>query len=124
MRCSIFDAEYLDTVRKLSDEVFLLPGVDRPYMKSLRAGLARIDEARPVFKDSAVPPYMFFMSEPDLSSRIVPLLMPRARFEQDPEIYHYVLESGEVVRRTRASSAAGRGAAAEAPKDPQRPGRR
>ncbi|SIR08798.1 hypothetical protein SAMN05421829_109206 [Aromatoleum tolulyticum] len=31
----IFDAEYLDTVRKINDELFLLPGVDRPYMKSL-----------------------------------------------------------------------------------------
>ena len=38
---SIFDAEYLDTVRKLSDEVFLLPGVDRPYMKSLWAPAVR-----------------------------------------------------------------------------------
>lgn len=38
---SIFDDEYLDTVRKLSDEVFLLPGVDRPYMKSLRAPAVR-----------------------------------------------------------------------------------
>jgi len=32
---TIFDAEYLDTVRKINDDVFLLPGVDRPYMKSL-----------------------------------------------------------------------------------------
>ena len=32
---TIFDAEYLDTLRKISDEVFLYPGVDRPYMKSL-----------------------------------------------------------------------------------------
>ena len=38
---TIFDAEYLDTVRKLSDEVFLLPGVDRPYMKSLWAPAVR-----------------------------------------------------------------------------------
>ncbi|MGR6617029.1 efflux RND transporter permease subunit [Pseudomonas rhodesiae] len=38
---SIFDAEYLDTVRKLSDEVFLIPGVDRPYMKSLWAPAVR-----------------------------------------------------------------------------------
>ncbi|WP_314018478.1 efflux RND transporter permease subunit [Stutzerimonas degradans] len=38
---SIFDDEYLDTVRKLSDEVFLLPGVDRPYMKSLWAPAVR-----------------------------------------------------------------------------------
>ena len=38
---SIFDAEYLDTVRKLSDELFLLPGVDRPYMKSLWAPAVR-----------------------------------------------------------------------------------
>ncbi len=37
----IFDAEYLDTVRKLSDELFLLPGVDRPYMKSLWAPAVR-----------------------------------------------------------------------------------
>ncbi len=38
---SIFDAEYLDTVRKINDEVFLLPGVDRPYMKSLWAPAVR-----------------------------------------------------------------------------------
>ncbi len=31
----IFDAGYLDTVKKISDELFLFPGVDRPYMKSL-----------------------------------------------------------------------------------------
>jgi uncharacterized protein len=38
---SIFDAEYLDTLRQLSDELFLLPGVDRPYMKSLWAPAVR-----------------------------------------------------------------------------------
>ncbi len=32
---TIFDAEYLDTVKKITDELFLLPAVDRPYMKSL-----------------------------------------------------------------------------------------
>ena len=32
---TIYDADYLDTVRKISDELFLLNGVDRPYMKSL-----------------------------------------------------------------------------------------
>ena len=32
---TIFDAQYLETLRKLNDELFLLPGVDRPYMKSL-----------------------------------------------------------------------------------------
>jgi predicted RND superfamily exporter protein len=37
----IFDTEYLDSVRKLSDEVFLIPGVDRPYMKSLWAPAVR-----------------------------------------------------------------------------------
>ncbi|NDY92092.1 efflux RND transporter permease subunit [Ideonella livida] len=31
----IFSPRYLDTLRQLSDEVFLLPGVDRPFMKSL-----------------------------------------------------------------------------------------
>jgi hypothetical protein len=32
---SIYDAHYLSVLQKLSDEVFLLPGVDRPFMKSL-----------------------------------------------------------------------------------------
>lgn len=32
---TIFDTEYLETVKKLTDELFLLPAVDRPYMKSL-----------------------------------------------------------------------------------------
>jgi predicted RND superfamily exporter protein len=32
---SIFDAKYLDVLRRLNDEVYLFPGVDRSYMKSL-----------------------------------------------------------------------------------------
>ncbi len=32
---TIFDKHYLDTLAKINDEVYLLPGVDRPYMKSL-----------------------------------------------------------------------------------------
>jgi len=32
---SIYDPQYLDTLRRLSDEVFLIPGVDRMRMKSL-----------------------------------------------------------------------------------------
>lgn len=32
---NIYDAEYLDTLQKISDEVFLMDGVDRAYMKSL-----------------------------------------------------------------------------------------
>jgi uncharacterized protein len=32
---TIYEAKYLDTLRRLSDEVFLLPGVDRVRMKSL-----------------------------------------------------------------------------------------
>ena len=32
---SIFTKEYLDTLVRLNDELYLLPGVDRPYMKSL-----------------------------------------------------------------------------------------
>jgi predicted RND superfamily exporter protein len=32
---SIYDAQYLETLRKLSDEVFLIPGVARSQMKSL-----------------------------------------------------------------------------------------
>jgi predicted RND superfamily exporter protein len=31
----IFTKAYLETLQKLNDEVFLLPGVDRPFMKSL-----------------------------------------------------------------------------------------
>jgi len=32
---TIFDKDYLETLRQLNDEVYLLPGVDRPFMKSL-----------------------------------------------------------------------------------------
>jgi predicted RND superfamily exporter protein len=32
---SIFDKDYLLALQKLSDEIYLLPGVDRPFMKSL-----------------------------------------------------------------------------------------
>lgn len=32
---SIIDEEYLNTLRRLNDEIFLMKGVDRPYMKSL-----------------------------------------------------------------------------------------
>ncbi|HSI57433.1 MAG TPA: MMPL family transporter [Ideonella sp.] len=32
---SIYDKDYLATLQKLNDEIFLLPGVDRPFMKSL-----------------------------------------------------------------------------------------
>src|SRR5881409_3017677 len=32
---TVFDPTYLETLRKISDEVFLLPGVDRAFMKSL-----------------------------------------------------------------------------------------
>ena len=38
---SIYDAQYLDTLRRLSDEVFLLPGVDRARMKSLWTPITR-----------------------------------------------------------------------------------
>ncbi|MBI5716939.1 MAG: MMPL family transporter [Burkholderiales bacterium] len=32
---TIFDKDYLEALRRLNDDVFLLPGVDRPFMKSL-----------------------------------------------------------------------------------------
>ncbi|MAO12133.1 MULTISPECIES: efflux RND transporter permease subunit [Marinobacter] len=38
---SIFDREYLETLRQLSEELFLLPGVDRPFMKHLWAPAVR-----------------------------------------------------------------------------------
>lgn len=34
-RGTIFDPVYLDTLRRINDDVFLIPGVDRPFMKSL-----------------------------------------------------------------------------------------
>ena len=32
---TVFDKGYLDALQKINDEIFLLPGVDRPFMKSL-----------------------------------------------------------------------------------------
>jgi predicted RND superfamily exporter protein len=34
-RGNIFDKQYLQTLQSINDEVFLFPGVDRPFMKSL-----------------------------------------------------------------------------------------
>jgi len=38
---TIYDREYLEVVKKITDEMFLYPGVDRPYMKSLWAPAVR-----------------------------------------------------------------------------------
>ncbi|MDH4393875.1 MAG: MMPL family transporter, partial [Aquabacterium sp.] len=32
---TIFDKQYLETLRQINDDLFLMPGVDRPFMKSL-----------------------------------------------------------------------------------------
>ncbi|WP_347337837.1 MMPL family transporter [Magnetospirillum sp. 15-1] len=32
---TIFDRDYLETLRQINDEIFLIPGVDKPFMKSL-----------------------------------------------------------------------------------------
>lgn len=37
----IFDPEYLNTLRDINDELFLTPGIDRPWMKSLWTPLLR-----------------------------------------------------------------------------------
>ncbi|MCO6056859.1 MMPL family transporter [Pseudomonas sp. MOB-449] len=40
----IFSAEYLSVLAKINDEVFLLPGVDRPWMKSIFTPVVRWTE--------------------------------------------------------------------------------
>jgi len=38
---TIFDKEYMETLRQMNDEIYLLPGVDRPFMKSLWTSATR-----------------------------------------------------------------------------------
>ena len=38
---SIFDKDYMETLRQMNDEIYLLPGVDRPFMKSLWTSATR-----------------------------------------------------------------------------------
>lgn len=38
---TIFDPRYLDVLQKVNDKVFLMPGVDRPWMRSLWAPVVR-----------------------------------------------------------------------------------
>jgi predicted RND superfamily exporter protein len=38
---SIFDKKYMETLRQMNDEIYLLPGVDRPFMKSLWTSATR-----------------------------------------------------------------------------------
>lgn len=54
-RGTIFDAEYLDTLRKVNDDVFLVQGVDRAWMKSIWMPVVRWTEATEEgFKGDAV----------------------------------------------------------------------
>ena len=41
---NIFDAEYLAELAKINDEIFILPGVDRPWMKSIFTPVVRWTE--------------------------------------------------------------------------------
>ncbi|MEJ2393755.1 MAG: MMPL family transporter, partial [Candidatus Thiodiazotropha sp.] len=38
---TIFDKKYMETLRQMNDEIYLLPGVDRPFMKSLWTSATR-----------------------------------------------------------------------------------
>ena len=40
----IFDPEYLDTLKKVNDELFLTPGVDRAWVKSIWMPVVRYNE--------------------------------------------------------------------------------
>lgn len=40
----IFDPEYLDALKQVNDELFLTPGIDRPWMKSIWMPAVRWDE--------------------------------------------------------------------------------
>lgn len=40
----IFNATYLDTLARINDEIFILPGVDRPWMKSIFTPVVRWTE--------------------------------------------------------------------------------
>lgn len=41
---NVYEADYLQTLRKINDEIFLLPGVDRSFMKSLWMPVVRWTE--------------------------------------------------------------------------------
>ena len=43
-RGDIFDPEYIETIKQINDEVFLTPGVDRAWMKSIWTPAVRWDE--------------------------------------------------------------------------------
>jgi predicted RND superfamily exporter protein len=43
-RGDIFDPTYLQTLAKINDEIFLIPGVDRPWMKSIWSPVVRWTE--------------------------------------------------------------------------------
>ena len=59
-RGDIFSKEYLETLRQLNDDVFLLPGVDRSYMQSLWTSATRwISVTEDGFAGGAVMPDHF-----------------------------------------------------------------
>ena len=53
----IYDPEFLDAMRRINDAVYLLPGVNRPYMKSIwMAGVRWIEVTEEGFRGGAVLP--------------------------------------------------------------------
>jgi len=66
---SIFSAEYMETLRQINDEVYLLQGVDRAFMKSLWTPLTRWQGVTEVgFDGGPVIPDGFAGSSSDLES--------------------------------------------------------
>ncbi len=64
---SIFSADYMETLRQINDEVYLLPGVDRAFMKSLWTPLTRWQGVTEVgFDGGPVIPDGFAGSQSDL----------------------------------------------------------
>ena len=64
---SIFSADYMETLRQINDEIYLLPGVDRAFMKSLWTPLTRWQGVTEVgFDGGPVIPDGFSGSERDL----------------------------------------------------------
>ncbi|MFA7270356.1 MAG: MMPL family transporter [Sterolibacterium sp.] len=64
---NIYDPAYLETLRKINDEVFLIPGVDRAFMKSLWMPVVRWTEiTEEGFKGGSVMPDTYNGSEESL----------------------------------------------------------
>lgn len=70
----------------------------RRYMRNLRPGIAEIKDAAPVFQNDRVPAYMSLFHTISDTRALLPLMLPRAKFDDRAVPRYSIMQNGRVVQ--------------------------